>query len=530
MIRNGIITGLMVVTLLIAGCAHSTESGWFGKPRWKNGAGNQPTKKYKPYEPQILPETHLAAGKLLEQQGRPGEAIVQYRKAIAVNHEYVDAYHHLGVLLSRVGQRKQGVEMLREAVARKPKDALIQNNFGYLLMLERQWVEAEHAFQKAVKLRPQFARAHINLGMTQGRLGKFDQALANFKAVLPEEDAYYNLGLIHRGQQNYPQARQAFRTVLDINPNFTAAHEQLARINQGERQSAPSPEFAVRPVEADRSRGSQQGAVVTQTTPVRTQQQRTTMSSTPQPGTTRTARPDPDASSSTGYSSSQPMQPRSDSESAGMDWENALSRIAEDLPEDEESHASGDMAARDQEDSVIDRGTLTPPVHSTTRPDGSSRSGGYATSSSQRRPNMGVMQPVEPEERSNERTTMSANVVPPTRNSDIGDESWMPMDAQDQMLFEYDDDCPEEFWFETAPVMPSEPIESPADPFYTCPAPPDDWQFTEPVESSDMDDTSGMMKPVEESPGRGNELRQPERRPTSPKRFDGEIEEMRPVP
>jgi len=180
--------------------------------------------------PKILPATFFAAGHLLEQQGQIEAAVQQYRKALAVGHEYTPAYHRLGLLLSEFGRHDEALEMFQRAAALAPKNAVLRNNLGYELMLHEEWAQAERELTKAVELDANFSRAHINRGIVLSKLDRFDEALESFRSVLPEADAYYNLGLMYRGQKRYDEAAGAFARVLAIDPTFSAAITQLEQL------------------------------------------------------------------------------------------------------------------------------------------------------------------------------------------------------------------------------------------------------------------------------------------------------------
>lgn len=227
-LRNSKAALLTLAIVITAGCARSDfvlsrqdQVKW--RPVRKADIANAKEAEL----PRVLPDTYFAAGMLHEKQGSIGRAIQQYRRAIAVNHKHVRAYHRLGMLLGAVGQHEEARKMLERAVALQPDSAVLRNNYGFELMLQEQWVQAQQQLERAIEISPHFARAHINLGMVRSRLGRFDDALASFKVVLPEADAYYNLGLMYRGQKRYEEAAEAFRETLRINPKFTAAEEQL---------------------------------------------------------------------------------------------------------------------------------------------------------------------------------------------------------------------------------------------------------------------------------------------------------------
>lgn len=183
--------------------------------------------------PKILPETHFAAGMLFERQGQFDRAIFQYRKAVALNAHYIVAFHRLGLLQSRTGQHLEATQTLKRAVALRPDNAVLHNDLGFELMHTQQWEDAERELRLAIELQPDLATAHINLGMVLSKAERFAESLASFQAVLPEADANYNMGLMYQGQKRHAEAQEAFRHVLTIDPEFSAAKIQLARLASG---------------------------------------------------------------------------------------------------------------------------------------------------------------------------------------------------------------------------------------------------------------------------------------------------------
>lgn len=222
---------LTTAALIVAGCASSDYLVPKGqRSSWKPVQDAKVADAKDIPAPKILPETHLAAGFLFEGQGNYEKAIMQYRKAIAVSHEYVEAYHRLGLVLSKVGRHAEAVEAFRRAVELKPAYVMYHNNLGFELMLLNRWAEAESELRTTIELSPKFERARINLGVVMARQGRFDEALETFLQVLPDSDAYYNLGLMYRGQKQYEEAATAFERVLQLDPQFTAASSQLEQI------------------------------------------------------------------------------------------------------------------------------------------------------------------------------------------------------------------------------------------------------------------------------------------------------------
>jgi len=244
---------LMTVAVLWAGgCAHSDfPLSRNGQTRWGPVDQRAILEAKDVVPPKILPQTYYAAAQLLEKQGQVLPAIAQYRKAIAVNHEYVAAYDRLGVLLGKVGMYPEATETLRQAAKLAPDNASIHNNLGFQLVLNGEWSDAEREFDRAIELVPGFSRAHINRGVVMGKAGRYDEALSSFLAVLPEADAFYNLGIIYRTQEKYEQAAEAFHNTLAADPEFASARRQLDVIAEHLAPPTAPPAVAVASADSD---------------------------------------------------------------------------------------------------------------------------------------------------------------------------------------------------------------------------------------------------------------------------------------
>ncbi len=92
--------------------------------------------------------------------------------------------------------------------------------------------EAIIHFQKALQIKPDFAEAHISLGIALRRKGNVDEAIIRFQKALqikPDDaEACYNLGnaLLQKGRVG--EAIVDYQKALQINPNNLAVQNSLA--------------------------------------------------------------------------------------------------------------------------------------------------------------------------------------------------------------------------------------------------------------------------------------------------------------
>ena len=146
------------------------------------------------------------------------------------------------------------------------QDWMRWNNLGVAYLDQLQYADAIHAFGEVVKLRPDYADGHINLGLTniewekysdargslekalalnpenaralyylalvERREGHFDAEIADLQGVVQQypqsRDARRELGISYYQQHSYEEAIQQFAALQAIDPDDVAAHYNLS--------------------------------------------------------------------------------------------------------------------------------------------------------------------------------------------------------------------------------------------------------------------------------------------------------------
>ncbi|GMU20823.1 MAG: hypothetical protein AMXMBFR13_09190 [Phycisphaerae bacterium] len=180
--------------------------------------------------PEILPDTHLAAGRLHESNGRLARAAEQYRLAVGARPDFVEAYNRLGIVLGRLGRFREAEEAFRRAVQLAPDQAHLYNNLAFNHIMQSRWNEAQAELTRALEIQPEFGRARVNLGMVLAQQEQFEAALEQFRTALKPEDAFYNIGLMYQSKQKPVEAARAYQAALEANPKLTAAQQRLEKL------------------------------------------------------------------------------------------------------------------------------------------------------------------------------------------------------------------------------------------------------------------------------------------------------------
>ena len=176
---------------------------------------------------EILPETHMAAGRLHESQNNLPRAAQQYRMAIGLRPNHVEAYNRLGIVLDQLGRFRDADIAFMRAIELAPSQAHLHNNLGFSYTMQRRWGEAEAAFRRALELNPEFVRARVNLGMALAQQDRFDEAYHEFAHGLKKADSWYNMGLMYTSRRKPAEAAGCYKKALELQPNMVAARHRL---------------------------------------------------------------------------------------------------------------------------------------------------------------------------------------------------------------------------------------------------------------------------------------------------------------
>src|SRR5260370_9241362 len=125
---------------------------------------------------------------------------------------------------------------MRKAVELKPDFAQAYNNLGMSLGLQKKHAEAEAAFRKAIDLTPDLVNAHLNLGSALLSLGKPGEAETAFRRAIDLEPeiglAHHNLGIALMRQARFEEAVASLSKGADLFPAKNPHRDQARQLQQ----------------------------------------------------------------------------------------------------------------------------------------------------------------------------------------------------------------------------------------------------------------------------------------------------------
>jgi len=144
-----------------------------------------------------LAEPHASLGMISFFTDWDGAAAEQeFQRALALQPNYATAHHWYALDLAAMGRMDQASYEIHKAQKLDPLSSIIASNVGWVYYLNRQYPEAEQAFRKVLEVDPGFARAHTRLGITLLTEGKAQVAQEELQQALKVSGDPYVKGLL----------------------------------------------------------------------------------------------------------------------------------------------------------------------------------------------------------------------------------------------------------------------------------------------------------------------------------------------
>jgi tetratricopeptide (TPR) repeat protein len=166
--------------------------------------------------------------------GRQPQAEQLYLRILQVDPWNARTLHFLGLLAHQTGRGNLAIEYIRQAVRIRPDYAEAHSNLGMVLAVQEKLAEAVVSYEEALRLKPDLAETHNNLANLLRHQGKLEQAVASYQKALHIKpryaEAYCNLGLVLLEQGRLTEAEASQKNAICIDPTIAEARLNLGVI------------------------------------------------------------------------------------------------------------------------------------------------------------------------------------------------------------------------------------------------------------------------------------------------------------
>lgn len=178
------------------------------------------------------PQPAFMTGLIYQRQGREAEARRSFEQALAAAPDFHAALDQLINLDLDRHQFAAAESRARQELQRAPSNAVPYELFGKIYLAETNLPEAESHLHRAIALAPDSASAKALLARVYVADKRYESALRTFNQLVAHDtndiSAWMQIAYLHNAASNHVAAAKAYETILEINPRYGLALNNLA--------------------------------------------------------------------------------------------------------------------------------------------------------------------------------------------------------------------------------------------------------------------------------------------------------------
>jgi len=154
-------------------------------------------------------------------------------RAVSPEEKKALAHNERGLEQFSKGKLEQAVKEYNEAIRAYPALAAAHNNLGSAHFAAGRFAEAAASFRRAAEMEANYGQAYFNLALAELKLGREKEAN---DALMSAARAYTSAGDEHLKAGRLKEAEEAFRGMLQIDPDYAPALLRLGLVCNAARR------------------------------------------------------------------------------------------------------------------------------------------------------------------------------------------------------------------------------------------------------------------------------------------------------
>lgn len=164
-------------------------------------------------------------------KGRYAEAVLAYKKILALDRSNYGARYGLACSLIERGEIKEAGDLLNQVIAARPEIADAHYSLGVVEGKKGNLKAAADCYRDAIARNRECFEYHYNLGATLYAMERVQEATESYREAVrikpTDKEAHYSLGVVLHGLGQAEAAVQAYRQAVTLDPRYVAALTNL---------------------------------------------------------------------------------------------------------------------------------------------------------------------------------------------------------------------------------------------------------------------------------------------------------------
>ena len=133
--------------------------------------------------------------------------------------------------LYNAGKLQQALSEATQMIERFPNSFILYNISGASNAALKRFDAAIESYKQALRIKPDYAEVHNNMGTALSDKGDFEGAIESYKHALKIKPdylgAYYNMGSVMKDKGDFEGAIESYKQALRIKPDYASAYNNM---------------------------------------------------------------------------------------------------------------------------------------------------------------------------------------------------------------------------------------------------------------------------------------------------------------